>query len=96
MISKIDKHIQDYDLDATAETIFAEFEHAYRLHQEFDEYLKQNKMKRNKKSIERRQLFIEWFMKKYQGEKNVKQMIYELSELSFCSFSTMEKLISQK
>lgn len=94
MLNKVNNYIEKHDMDIDPESVIAEFERANQLHKEFEQYLKDNKMQRNSKLLERRKLFVEFYINKYSNQKSIKQMIIELSELTFSSCRTIERVLS--
>lgn len=94
MLNKVNNYINKHDMDIDPESVIAEFERANQLHKEFEQYLKDNKMQRNLKSLERRKLFVEFYVNKFNNQKSIKQMIIELSELTFTSCRTIERDLS--
>src|SRR5690606_35990581 len=91
MLNKVNYYIEKHNMDIDPESVIAEFERANQLHKEFEQHLKDNKMQRNSKLLERRRLFVEFYINKYQNQKSIKTMMIELSEMTFNSISTIEK-----
>jgi hypothetical protein len=48
-------------------------------------------MKRNKRLLEKRKLFTEWYTLKHQNKKMVKEILIDLSEIVFSSTKTVQK-----
>lgn len=94
MIDKALNYINKHNLDSTPEELFADFEKAYQIYVEFEEYIKDLNMKRSQKATDRRKLFAEWYMKKHQKSKMIKEMLLEISEMTFTSTRTIERDIS--
>ena len=87
-IEQIDDFVEKHGLECSAEELFIYFNEIVQLHDEFNQYL--NDMQyRCKKALDRRKLFVEWYFKKYQNEKNVKRLIMDLSEITFVSERTL-------
>lgn len=93
----MEKFIDDHSLETTPEAMFIEFEALATMHREFEAYLsnenltvKLNTMQRSKVLKEKRKLFIEWYILKNQNDKILKEMIYELSQMTFAATRTVE------
>ncbi|AOR28733.1 hypothetical protein FORMB_16940 [Formosa sp. Hel1_33_131] len=78
--------------------MFIEFQEMYQLHIEFDNYVKENglnkkleQMQRNKRLLEKRKLFVEWYFVKTQDDLSVKEAFINLSEMIFASTKTVQK-----
>ncbi|WP_417444637.1 hypothetical protein [Joostella sp.] len=91
MLDNLLTYIKKHQLDTTPELLLAEFERANQLHNEFKDYLKQHNMQRSEKALDRRKLFVEFYINKHQNEKTFKEMLIELSEMTFNCVSTIEK-----
>lgn len=85
------------------EQLFAEFEQVLRLHAEFEAYLKNNRinyklnsMKRSKRSLERRKLFIEWYFLKNQNTMKTKEAVMNLADMAFVSERTVQLDLSSE
>lgn len=83
--------IKENNLQTSPEELFIVFEQMARLKFEFFEHLKETGMNRNITLSEKRKLFMEWYIQKYQNEKPTMQMYYDLSEMLFISPETVRK-----
>ncbi len=66
------------------------------LKKEFGAYLKTQDMRRDLSLLEKRRVFVAWYLEKYQNQKNLKQVTYELSEILFVSTRTVEEILFKK
>ncbi|WP_069676976.1 hypothetical protein [Formosa sp. Hel1_33_131] len=98
IIEKAESYIEKNDLGISPEEMFIEFQEMYQLHIEFDNYVKENglnkkleQMQRNKRLLEKRKLFVEWYFVKTQDDLSVKEAFINLSEMIFASTKTVQK-----
>ena len=70
----------------------------YHLHIEFEIYIKEKglksqleQMERNKRLLEKRRLFVEWYFVKTQNRLLVKEAFIDISEMIFVSTKTVQK-----
>lgn len=97
ILNTAEKYIEKYNLDISPEQLFIEFQQIIALHESFNEYLKEEKlnaklekMKRNKRLLEKRKLFIAWYALKNQNQKMAKEIFIDLSEMVFASERTVQ------
>ncbi|SFS30740.1 hypothetical protein [Lutibacter maritimus] len=97
IIADAEKYINKHNVPCTVEELFIEFERKYRLHIEFEAYLKQEninskleKMRRDKRLLEKRKLFAEWYFVKNQATQSVKKSFINISEMVFASTKTVQ------
>lgn len=95
LILEAEYYISDFEPEKVPEALFAEFSNIIKVGKRFDRYLRsQNidirlgKMKRSKGEMERRRLFISWYIKS-NPLKPTNKCITELSRLLFVSESTI-------
>lgn len=98
ILKSAEKYTLKYSVQKTPEQMFIEFQQVYDLHKEFESYLKENgnnkkleQMQRNKRLLEKRKLFVEWYFVKTQDDLSVKEAFINLSEMIFASTRTVQK-----
>ena len=91
-----EKYIASYELEKSKEDLFNEFQKIVDLHKDFEDYLKKNmlnetleKMQRNKRLLEKRKLFFEWYFIKTQNGSVNKEIFINLSEMVFVTTKTV-------
>jgi len=97
ILSNAQRYIDAYGLDCSPEEMFIEFQKITKLHEEFEEYFKTtpyyqklNNMKnRSKRMLEKRRLFYEWYILNNQDGTYVKEIIHDLSEMTFTTGRTV-------
>lgn len=96
------KYIEKYQLEVSPEALFIEFRQLIELHKNFNNFLKHEKlnqklekMQRNKRLLEKRRIFAEWYTLLNQNDKMAKEIIIDLSEMAFTSTSTIKKELSK-
>ncbi|MBD0822633.1 hypothetical protein [Aestuariibaculum marinum] len=102
ILKSSEDYIKAYGLDISPEELFIQFEFIIECHKDFNMYLKDNglneileKMKRSKRLLEKRKLFTNWYIQKYQNNKMLKELHLDLSEIVFASERTVrEDIIS--
>ncbi len=97
LYQKIEEHIKENELEVSPELMFVEFEKLVNIHDEFQKYLRKRKMNRNKSKLEKRKIFINWFVQTRQNrnhDNTVTSLLEELSDICFCSKRTIEREIS--
>lgn len=90
------QYAERYEPLKEPENLFEEFEKKVKIHTDFIQYLKTQPMKRQRKSLQKRKLFIEWFYWHYRGKKRVMNTLAEAAELAFISESTAENDLRKK
>ncbi|WP_142783358.1 hypothetical protein [Changchengzhania lutea] len=97
LLQSVEQYIIDHGLNITPEELFVQFNHIVESHHQFEYYLKLNginenleKMKRNKRLLEKRKLFVDWYFLKNQNKKNIKSLMIEASEMLFTSTKTIQ------
>tara|TARA_B110001452_G_scaffold28410_1_gene22319 strand:- start:5735 stop:6073 length:339 start_codon:yes stop_codon:yes gene_type:complete len=98
ILKSTEKYIKKHGVSKTPEQMFIEFQAVFNLHKEFETYLKENgyntkleRMQRNKRLLEKRRLFINWYFVKTQDDLLVKEAFINLSEMIFASTKTVQK-----
>ena len=100
ILESAENYIKKHDEEKSVEELFIEFQNIVDLHEEFEKYLKVNKlnenlekMKRNERSLARRKLFSEWYSLKSQNVKKNKEILIDLSEMCFISKRRIENVL---
>lgn len=100
ILSLTENFINEHEPNSSPEEMFLRFEIISTLHREFEAYLVNekiiynlNKMNRNERLKEKRKLFAEWYIKKNQDKKMMKEMLYELSEMFFITKRRLENIL---
>lgn len=94
------KSFEDYikrnNEDTTPESMFLEFQMVLEIHAKFEKYLKKEnlnykleKMERSQRLLEKRKLFVDWFILQNQNKKMAKEIVIDLSEMLFVSTKTI-------
>lgn len=95
LIQKAEQYIRQHNLDISVEQLYAEFEQLLGIYKDFRNYINQDQnlkyMYRNKSKLEKRELFINWYLQKHQNNRRIKTTLTELSDLLFVSSKTIEK-----
>ena len=60
----------------------------------FEEFKNEVTMERSLSSLEKRRIFVNWYVEKYQSLKNTNELIDDLMELLFVSRRTIELIMS--
>lgn len=97
ILKSVSNYIDKYNIDSSPEEMFLHFEQLATLHREFEAhlnneklYFRLNAMKRSERLKSKRKLFMEWYIEKYQNQKILKEMVFELSEMAFVTTRTVE------
>lgn len=93
MLPMVDEYLAAFDVSKTIEDIFVRFAWQTRIYRRFDKYLVKNNIcvempKRSKQQLERRRLFIHWYVDT-NPNKNLNQCVTDLKDLLFCSEATI-------
>lgn len=103
ILKKAEIYLEQNEIEMTPEELFIHFKKMVDCHGEFNEYLKKtnlnkklNKMQRNKRLIEKRKLFTEWYILQNQNSKRIKEMVNDVSEMVFASTRTVFKDLSDE
>lgn len=94
LIASAQRFINENNLDMTVEQLYVEFERMLKTYTEFTEEINSNPktkiMYRSQEKLQRRELFINWYLQKHR-DKRIKTVLHELSGLLFTSPKTIEK-----
>ena len=100
MLKKADEYIKKYDLGQSPEELFIEFEMIVRIREEFEQYyralpkhLKPENMQRSKRMLEKRRIFMEWYLLK-NNERYAKEVVHDLAEITFTSGRNVYKTLN--
>ena len=103
LLTSAQDYIEKHGVAMSSEQLFVQFQHMIECHAEFEKHLKEThinekleKMQRSKRLLEKRKLFTEWYVKKYQNTKMVKEILIDLSEITFTSTKTIKNVLSRE
>lgn len=93
-LQRCEEYIARHEPENTVENLFTECEWVLQTHREFERHLRKHRVnivmaQKKEENIFYRTVFIEWYVEKHQNEKSVRQMISELTKLTFSSPSTI-------
>lgn len=92
-LERTERYLQQFEPTNTHEKIFTEFAWKVKVFKKFERYLKKEKLQKRmpnklKNHIERRRLFIEWYVNSHQ-DKTITQCVDDLERLCFVGYSTI-------
>lgn len=98
LLNYAESFIARHEDQKTVEQVFAEFHRVREEHQDFERYLEKNNIefrmpKKSEAILERRKLFINWYIQKYQKDRHMKVLVEELTTLVFASETTIYSVI---
>ena len=85
------RFIDENQIDKSVEALCVEQREREKI---FEEFKNEVTMERSLSSLEKRRIFVNWYVEKYQSLKNTNELIDDLMELLFVSRRTIELIMS--